>query len=404
LFNDSAKLFDFLKKNRDTQKQNEAIMNFARGTDVLGLRDFLERCRWEGFNAPLVAYGVVYNLVSGGGGDMVSSLLATANKASPLYGIFNVGQSFVDCENFEVESCGYHLRECVYHCLRNKVDFPDLGFIMQNAYLMESVAWPSPERYPMPEFEIIYEDCFENSPYTFFIPSSPPYFQHYWDKRIKNIREICGNIDIFLVLINPDDDIIARAKSCKGITIVTAYHPGKISEFFAVLNLATIIKYLKTHSQPIILIELDSIYPPEAKSVFDFMAKHPISFAETDDLCPVLRVDGGCTAFMPCDEAFSLLDLFIDHIREDLARSGPLYLFDQLAKYRVVAEGKKRGWEMVDINKHTNGGFRRLFKESDMSLSLDERKKTRLNDEYAFAGMSEDRRLIVQKLPQRGEE
>jgi hypothetical protein len=396
LFNDSAKLFDFLKKNRDAQKKNEAIMNFARGTDVLGLRDFLERCRWEGFNAPLVAYGVVYNLVSGGSDDMVSSLLATANKASPLYGIFNVGQAFVDCKNFEVESCGYHLRECVYHCLRDKVDIPDLGFIMQNAYLMESVAWPSPERYPMPELEIIYEDRFESSPYTLFTFGSPLFFRHYWDKRIKNIREICGDINIFLLLVNPDADSVAKVKSCGGVTIATADCPEGTSEHFGLISIVAGKKHLEIYNQPIIGIELDSIYPPEAKDVFDFMAKCPVIIAETDNLCPALRIDGGAHAFMPCDEAFYFLDLFIDHMREDLTRrSSPIYLFDQMARYRVVAEGRKRGWEMLDINKHTNGGFRRLFKESDMSLSLDERKKTRLNDKYTFAGMSEDRRLIV---------
>jgi hypothetical protein len=104
---------------------------------------------------------------------------------------------------------------------------------------------------------------------------------------------------------------------------------------------------------------------------------------------------------MPCDEAFAFLDMFIDHIREDLARSGPIYLFDQMARYRIVAEGRKRGWNMFDVNKHTKGGFRRLFKQTDYSLPLEERKKTRLGGEYTFVGMSEDRRLIVQKLPQK---
>jgi hypothetical protein len=55
---------------------------------------------------------------------------------------------------------------------------------------------------------------------------------------------------------------------------------------------------------------------------------------------------------------------------------------------------------MLDINKYTNGGFRRIFKQGGDELSLDERKKTRSSSEYAFAGMTEDRRIIVKKITQ----
>jgi hypothetical protein len=402
LFNDSAKLFDFLKKNRDTQKQNEAIMNFARGTDVLGLRDFLERCQWEGFKAPLVAYGVVCNLVSGGGDDMVSSLLATANKASPLYGIFNVGQSFVDCKNFEVESCGYHLREGVYHCLRDKVDIPDLGFIMQNAYLMESVAWPSPERYPEPTFEILRKDMYEDSPYIAVMCASPVYFNSYWDASIKNIRESLGNISVLMILINPTEDSIAKIKSCEGVTAAKTHFSGeKVSEFLALLAVFAIRECLKIFNKPALFLELDSVYPRETKEVLEFMANCAYVYADTKEIYPGLKIDGAAIAAKPCDDGFSCLAAQIEYERECLAARGPIYLFDQLARYRVVAKGRKAGWEMTDINEHTKGGFRRLFKEEgDISISLDERKKMRASGDYTFAGMSEDRRVIVRKIHQ----
>ncbi|MDR1885942.1 MAG: hypothetical protein LBQ56_06665, partial [Synergistaceae bacterium] len=236
-FNDRAKLFDFLKKNQQYDKQLEAMLNFAQRVDILTLHNFFEQSQWEGLSAPNIAYSVLMGLVGADYDDIATSLLATANEANSLYGIFNIGQSFVDCKNFEIESCGYHIREGLYHCLRNKVNFPDLGFCMQNSFMMESVTWPSPERYPMPEFEIIHDDLFENSTYLLYTAGSPPYFNHYWEKRLKNVREICGDVNILLLLINPDDDIIARAKGYRGVAIATGYRPGKISEFFGFLGL-----------------------------------------------------------------------------------------------------------------------------------------------------------------------
>jgi hypothetical protein len=402
-FNDRAKLFDFLKKNSSHEKREEALMNFAQRTDVLSLHRFLEQCQWEGFAAPLVAYSVVHNLVSGGSDDMVSSLLVTANKASPLYGIFNVGQSFVDCKNFEIRSCGHHLREGVYYCLKNGANFPDLGFLMQNAYLMESVEWPSPERYPMPadDFEIVRRDTFENSPsYMLSTWGSPLYFKRFWDKRIKNIREIFGEINILLTLVNPDTDSISKVKSCGGVTVAVVNCPETTTEHLGLAIVVAFRKLLEICNHPMIGFELDSTYPPEAKDVFDVMAKYPITITETDSLYPALRIDGAGSATMPCDEADAFSDMIFDHYREDLARGGPIYLFDQIAKYRAVAEGRRRGWNMFDVNKYTNGGFRRIFKQGGSELSIDKRKKTRSSMEYVLAGMTEDRRIIVKKITQ----
>ncbi|MDR2780145.1 MAG: hypothetical protein LBB28_03375 [Synergistaceae bacterium] len=407
-FNDLDKLMNYIRQNgNNSDKCVSALINFTKSTDVTRLHSFFSRCHKIGLNTPEITFSTLYHFALQSENDILASLLDTAQKTDPLYGLFHIGMSFADCVNFEVESCGYHLREGAYHCLRNNVNFPDLHFIMQNAYLMESVAWPSPERYPMiPEGEIIYDDRFENSPpYLLSVSSSPPYVRKYWDARIKNNREICGDVNIWLSLVNPDDDIIAKAKSHRGIVITAGYLPDMKSEFFGLLVVLTLRKYLEIFRQPIVGFELDSIYPPEIKDVFSFMTQCPISIAENDDdLFPALRLDGGCAGLMPCDEAFAFSDMFIDHLREDLARKGPIYLFDQMSLYRVVAEGRKKGWKMIDINKHTDGGFRRLFKQTDKSLSLAERQKMRLSNEYIFAGMSEDRRFILQKLPQKQEE
>jgi hypothetical protein len=267
---------------------------------------------------------------------------------------------------------------------------------------MESVEWPSPERYPMPadDFEIVHRDTFENSPYMLWTWGSPLYFKRFWDKRIKNIREVLGDINVRLILVNPDTDSVSKAKGCRGVTVAVINCPETTSEYLALAVTVAYRKISEICNQPLVGLELDSTYPPEAKDVFDFMAKCPYVIAETDNLYPALRIDGGACASMPCNEAFAFLDMYIDHIREDLARGGPIYLFDQMARYRIVAEGRKRGWNMIDINKYTDGGFRRIFKQGDDSLPLDERKKTRLSGNYTFAGITEDRRLIVKKIAQ----
>ncbi|MDR1916625.1 MAG: hypothetical protein LBQ58_08640 [Synergistaceae bacterium] len=406
-FNDKAKLFDFLKKNRQQDKQWEAILNFAQRVDILSLHKFFKQSQWEGFSAPNIAYSTVFGLAGADNDDIVASLLATSNEANPLYGIFNIGQSFIECKNHEVERCGHYLREGLYHCLKNDTVFSDFGFAIQNAYLMESVEWPTPERAPEPTFEIIHRDTFESSPYIIMLFGSPEYFNIYWDDRFRNLRERCGNINIFLTLLNASDDAIEKAKSCRGVSIAVAQIPGMVtSESFFMLGMVVTKMALKEFQTPVILLELDSVYPEGIDKVFAFMSKQPISYVENvNELFPALRFDGGCMALSPCDDAMSYLDTLTDYCSEILARNGPIYLFDQVARFRTHIRGAEKGWKMTDINEHTNGKFRYFFKDNtDYSFSLEERRKTRTNNNITFTGMTEDRRCIWVRKPQEGKE
>jgi hypothetical protein len=71
-----------------------------------------------------------------------------------------------------------------------------------------------------------------------------------------------------------------------------------------------------------------------------------------------------------------------------------------MARYRLVAHGRKHGWDMADVDKFTNGRFREIFKVTDYSLSLEERKKMRSSNDYRFTGMTEERRLVFERVPQ----
>jgi hypothetical protein len=403
IFNDTGKLLDYMRQNgNNSDKCLSALTNFAKSTDVMQLHSLFTQCYRIGLNAPTITCAALYELARRDEDDILASLLDTTKKTNPLSGLFNIGMSFVNCKNFEVKSCGYHLREGLYHCLKNRINFPNLSFIIQNAYLMESVEWPPEGRVSLPPVpEIIHKDMSDDSPYILLTMSSPEYFRAYWDKRIKNIRELCPDIDILICLINPTEDAIMKAASHKGVTVVKALFSGKnISEFFLLNALVLMKELLEIFKKPIVGFEMDSQYPTGTDKIFDFMSRCAFIYAKTDNLYPSLSIDGGASAVSPCDDGISYLNMYMDYARAELTREGPTYLFDQVARYRIVADGIKKGWQMADINEYTGGKFRHYFKDgTDYSYPLEERKKTRSSDDYIFTGMSNDRRCLWTKKP-----
>jgi hypothetical protein len=395
-FNDLDKLSGYFVQNRgDTEKCSSALINFAENVSAQRLHSFFTQCHRMGLHSPNVTYLALNDLAAHGRDDIITSLLDTAKKTDPLYGLFNIGQSFVECRNFEARRCGYYLREGIYHCLKSQTQFSNFGLTLQSAFLMESVEWPPEGRAPLPPMpEIVHKDMFEDSPYILMGNSSPEYFRVYWDKRIKNIRELCPDINILLFLVNPTEDSINEAAAHRGVTVARSLFPGGYtSELFALSALSFFRESLDIFKKPIVGFEMDSQYPPGTNEVFGFMSQCAHVYAKTNDLYPSLYIDGGACAVSPCDDGIASLDTYIDYVRGELTRDGPIYLFDQVSRYRTVAEASQKGWNMIDINEYTGGKFRHYFKDgTDYSYPLEERQKTRTNDDYLFAGMSEDRR------------
>ncbi|GHV53394.1 hypothetical protein FACS1894216_11300 [Synergistales bacterium] len=411
-FKDMGKLFRFIKSNLgkyeagDKEIYNEAIVNYALRADIPALRHFLDCCEAEGLSSAGISYMLLSALALAGEDNIISDLLAASNRSETLFGMFNVGQSFVECRKFESEACAYYLREGLYHCIKRNITFDYMRTAIQAAYLMEPVSRPDNEISLSFYASLIHRDVFKDSPYNLTTTSSPEYFNLFWDRRIKNIREVCGNVNVTITLFNPTDDIISRAMSHRGVSVNVAHYPSdKITSelmlaYAAPYNDEDYREMVGSPGKTGIYFEMDSDYPQGIHEIFSYMSQHSICYVPTRELYPTLMVDCTCQSGSLSYENVSFNKIFKDDrmgIISSKMGKGPLYLVDQLCRYKAIAWAKKKGYDMVDINEYTNGRWRYFFKQDGGELPLEKRKKMRATDKFNFKGMTEDRRCIFEK-------
>ncbi|GHV53627.1 hypothetical protein FACS1894216_11990 [Synergistales bacterium] len=414
-FKDMGKLFRFIKSNLgkyeagDKEIYNEAIVNYALKADIPALRNFLDCCEPEGLSSVGISYMLLSALALAGEDNIISDLLASSNRTETLFGMFNIGQSFVECRKYEPEACAYYLREGLYHCLKKKISFDYMRTAIQAAYLMEPTSRAGSERFPLFYSNLIHRDVFDDSPYSLSTSSSPEYFNLFWEKRIKNIREVCGNVNVIITLYNPTDDIISRAMSHRGVSVNIAHYPA--DKVISELMIMGAVPYGDEDYREMvglpgktgIYFEMDSEYPQGVHEVFSYMSRHSICYAATLELYPTLMIDCTCQSGSLSYENVSFNKISNDYrmgILSSKMGKGPLYLFDQLCRYRAIAWAKKKGYDTVDINEYTNGRFRYFFKQDGGELPLEERKKMRATGNFRFKGMTEDRMCIFEKSPE----
>jgi hypothetical protein len=262
---------------------------------------------------------------------------------------------------------------------------------------MESVKWPVDGRFPRPELEIAHRDVYADSPYTCFTICDPVYFRHYADRFISTLREQCGRINVFLLLVNPDDDIVGDAVKYSGMTVgITKYDGRWLFEFTTAARFILARDILGVTNGPTVFMDVDSVFRPGSAEIMSKMSRYPLAFCDTGKLWPILCVSAANLAAYPSQTAFSFFDAAGDFMREDLTREGPLWGFDQTGLYRAVCLGKKVGWEMTEINSILEGtailpDFFTLDKEE--TIPLNERIALRTNAHYLYRGISTERKL-----------
>ncbi|GHV28369.1 hypothetical protein FACS1894167_05170 [Synergistales bacterium] len=414
-FKDMGKLFRFIKSNLskyeagDKEIYNEALVNYALKADIPALRHFLDCCEPEGLSSVGISYMLLSALALAGEDNIISDLLASSNRSETLFGMFNIGQSFVECRKYEPEACAYYLREGLYHCLKRNITFDYMRTAIQAAYLMEPTSRAGSERFPLFYTNSRHDDYFGDSPYHLSTSSSPEYFNLFWEKRIKNIREVCGNVSVIISLYNPTDDIISRVMSHRGVSVYVTHYPAdKVISELMIMGAAPYDdedyrEMVGLPYQTSIYFEMDSEYPQGVHEVFSYMSRHSICYVATRELYPTLMVDCTCSNFGSSYESVSFNKISNDYrmgILSSKMGKGPLYLFDQLCRYRAIAWAKKKGYDTVDINEYTNGRFRYFFKQGGEELPLEKRKKMRQTDNFRFKGMTEDRMCIFEKSPE----
>jgi hypothetical protein len=280
---------------------------------------------------------------------------------------------------------------------------------IQAAYLMEAAPQHGNGRLLSFYGSSIHRDYFKDSPYNLSTGSSPEYFNAFWEKRIKNIRDVCGNVNVSIGLYNPTDDIIARAINHRGVSVSVSHYPSDaiISELMsagtAPYDDEDYREIVGLPGKADIYFEMDSEYPQGIDEVFSYMSRHSICYVATRELYPTLMVDCTCHSSSLSYESVSFNKIRNDYRKGILSSKmgkGPLYLFDQLSRYKAIAWTKKKGYDIVDINEYTNGRWRYFFKQGGDELPLEKRKKMRTTDNFKFKSMTEDRRCVFEKSPE----
>ena len=212
LSSDAEKVLKFIERNKSNATRSlEEIVNFSDKADAETLNNlFLDFRHLPGMRSADLTYSVLKTMVEQGRGEKVRSVFEATNEHNPFFGIYRIGQSFNDCMNWEIEECAHNMREGFYHCLANEVKLDNLGFIAQNAYLLEAVTWPETESFvfPRPIAKLVHKNLFEQTPYALFTGFSPEYVRRYLRERLQNIRRECGRVNVLVHLLNPDNGII----------------------------------------------------------------------------------------------------------------------------------------------------------------------------------------------------
>jgi hypothetical protein len=402
-------LLNFVVENSgDVRKCLLEIAEFARHNDAKALIHFFKQCHNIKLNAMEIAYQTIGALLKKGeeGKEYVHQLYAESSESDILRGVYVIGEALLAFWDFDVERGEPLLRKGVLKCHKILKLFPfesiaDMSLFMQNAFLLECVNYPIAERFPKPPFEIARRDLYESSPYTVFTIADSVYFRKYFARFADELREQCGDVNIFLLLVNPDNDAIYRAKEYGGITLASTKYDGEwMMEFCVSSRFMLANDILKTVGGTTIFADVDSKFPQGSSEILSKISQYPLALCDTGDLHPLLRIDGALQAAQPTEETFSFFDTASDFMREDFVRPGPIYAFDQMALYRAVCLWKKKGLEVTEINSLVGSdekfpGFFCLKYEEN--IPLEERIPLRTNAHYKFKGFRSDGRLIFER-------
>ncbi|GHV27013.1 hypothetical protein FACS1894167_01310 [Synergistales bacterium] len=403
------KLLSFVVENFiDAPKCLQAIVEFARHNDAGALMRFFKQCHNIKLNAMEIACHTIDALLGNGeeGKEYVHQLYMESGASDVLRGVYTIGEAFIAFRDFDVERGEPLLRKGVLLCYRTIRNFPfeiiEIGFLMQNVFLLEGVNYPIAERFPKPSFDIVHCDLYGSSPYTVFTLADNVYFRKYFARFASELREQCGNVNIFLMLVNPDEDVISRAKEYGGMTLASTKYDGSwmvefcISSRFMMAN-----DILKSVGGTTIFIDFDSTFPQGSFEILSKISQYSLAMCDTGKSYPALRITAALLAAQPTEETFSFFDTASDFMREDFTRAGPVYAFDQMALYRAVCLWKKKGLAVTEINSLIGGDARFpgffCLKEEDV-IPLEERWRLRTLAHYKFKGFRPDGRLIWEQI------
>jgi hypothetical protein len=312
---------DMEKAVRDTTK-------FAASSDARAVADFFAKCHSLDVNAMGLAYFTVTNLLKEGRDDLVHGLFSLSGAGDPIYGVYVVGEALSHFNRFEAAQGARLLGAGIFHChatlaRRGGGSMADIGFLSQNAFLLEGALWPSPKRFPAPPLEILSRDAFGDSPYTCVTICDKRYFSHYARNFVEGLRRACGRVNVFLLLVNPDEEAIAEASGFDGATVAATRYDGPwIFEFCVSARFMLAEEILNEIGGPAIFLDVDSDFPKESAEALSIVAGKNLSVCDNGSLFPLLRISGALLGLRQAPDTYEFLSAMKDFLLEDMAREG----------------------------------------------------------------------------------
>ena len=417
LSNDTEKLIKFVADNiKNDALILEEILNYSDKINAVMLDHFFMECRRNPvISPPNLVFESLLKMVEQGKGDKVSALFEGSSESNPFWGLYSIGQSFRDCMNWEIEDCARNIREGLYHCLANEVNFENFNLMVQNAYLLETVTWPvevPSYKEPEPLFDVICNNLRPGSPFPYMIKIgwSSEYLRKYIVRRIENIRNECGEIDFIIDIRDPAPDVIELIKGLDGVILTSINEPKYLAkgiESHGYYNWQKTKRLGEMFQKTIIGAELDSCYPSGIRDIYNYIANSDsIIYVDAGILSPALRIDSACQSYNPNGKNDGAFQELLQHFRrEHLIKGGPIYLYDQIIRYRALCIAKKQNWKIDDLNIFMKGQFHHFFKSDDDAVehpvkSMDVKWNSRSNSKFLFGGMTADKRIIWRPKPE----
>ncbi|MDR1137564.1 MAG: hypothetical protein LBK91_04500, partial [Synergistaceae bacterium] len=271
-------------------------------------------------------------------------------------------------------------------------------FILQNLFLLEGVHFPVKERFPEPPMDIFIRNGYAGSIYTCVASCDLVYFYKYAENFIKEFKNACPGVNIFLLAVNPNKNMINRTKAFDGVTLGATGYKGKwTAEFAASARFMLADKILTETGGPTIFMDIDSRFPDGTSDILSLLSRENLAVCDTGSLFPFNIISAALLCARPCEESFNFFGAVKECILSDFAREGPLWGLDQTALYRAVCIGKEKGWNISETNGLLNGRAKLpdfFVMNEDETVPLERRTGKRTNNFYRLTGFSDEGRTI----------
>ncbi len=392
----------FLSKFEVDESLRDNIVDFIEHNRDADVHNFFVQCRKKLSNGNDIVTATLTELIKAGASDRVRALFEACPPQSVVRRFYQIGVALSDFYKFDIAKASELLRDAVIECIRAEDDFTDLCKMVQICFYMESVSCPDEGYFHKPSLEILTANSDGNSPYTCAFICDSEYCRYYAERFIHSLRQHAGDIDVFALVVNPDQNALDLLRSFDGVTVAKTEYGGEwVGEFctcarFMLAN-DIVMRVLNT---PTIFMDVDSLFPEGSRDFLQEISHQPLCYAEVDDVFPTLRISASVIGARPCEDAEKFFDFSSCRMREGMAREGWLWGLDQFSLYRAVCHGLQNGWNMVKIDEclgRPKGFITDFFSRGDHVQPLDQRKIARTNYTYRFDGFGKDKRVLFSR-------